>query len=185
MPQDFWSARYLAPIFWLAPISLAPLANALGARRLLVVLAPYLLGCVIAGWLGFGAVSRSFPFVPPRAVAQEVQDRALLDLLRAEKIKAGAANYWLAYRLTYLWNEEVTLIPLNPLASRYAPYVDRFEQAPRVALIFDPAEPRDTPAEYVQAIERAGWHIRGEQAGTYQVLVVEKTPQVPTNRGTR
>ena len=66
----------------------------------------------------------------------------LADALRAEGVRYAAAQYWLAYRLTFLFDEDPVVVPLAEADDRYRPYRDGFEAAPVVAYVFHPSEPR-------------------------------------------
>ena len=53
MPADLLSARYLAPIIWLAPFTLAPAAHALGPRWFAVAIAPFVVAVGVGGWYAY------------------------------------------------------------------------------------------------------------------------------------
>lgn len=134
-PRDLWAARYLAPILWAAPFALVPAARRLGARRLLVALAPYLLATIVGSWLSFGPyVQGILPVRDARGSATE--EAALGAALRERGVRYGAAQYWLAYRLTFLWHEAPIVVPFDPGTDRYAPYRAGYAAAPVVAYIY-------------------------------------------------
>ena len=164
-PIDLWAARYLAPLIWAAPFALAPAARLLGGRRFLLALAPYALATIVGSWLSFG------PYVQgPRPVhaARGVDGAGALGAaLRARGVEYGAAQYWLAYRLTFLWRESPIVVPTDPYSDRYAPYRRGYEAAPVVAYIYatdglrGSAEPcegwlRETGARY-ERVTTAGF----------------------------
>ncbi|MBI3183478.1 MAG: glycosyltransferase family 39 protein [Myxococcales bacterium] len=144
MPVDIWSARYLAPLFWTAPFALAPAAYLLKRWAFCAALSPYLLVAAIGGWMSYGNfVSGPLPVLDARGKAED--EDALGEFLRQRGIKYGAAQYWLAYRLTFIFRENPTVVPLNPGEDRYPPYRRGFEQADELAFIFHPSEPRALP----------------------------------------
>ncbi len=154
-PQDMWAARYLAPIVWAAPFALVPTARALGARRCLPVLAPYIVAAAVGGWLSFGPyVQGPLPVRDARGVAAE--EATLGAALRARGVTHAAAQYWLAYRLTFLWNEAPIVVPLDPATDRYHPYHHAYEEAAIVAYIFDTTDPRAAIAPCAESLRAAG-----------------------------
>jgi len=147
MPADMWSARYLAPIVWFSPFALAPVALWLRPRRFAWALAPYVITAAVGGWLSYGFyVKGPLPRFDARGVAEEEQEVARV--LRERGVTAGAAQYWLSYRLSFLFEENPTVMPLDPGEDRYPPYREAFERAPKVAFIFHPSEPRAQPDPY-------------------------------------
>lgn len=170
VPVDMWGARYLAPMIWFAPLALAPAAHLLGRRWFPPALAPYLASAAVAGWLGYGPYVRGpWPVLSPRGAA--VEEAALGEALRARGVRHAAAQYWLAYRLTFLWGEDPVVVPLDPREDRYPPYQDAFRRASTVAYLFHPSEPRARP-EPVEALLRAQGipHQRIEVAGFTAIL---------------
>jgi len=134
-PVDLWASRYLAPILWAAPFALAPAARLLGGRRFLLALAPYVLATIVGSWLSFGPYVQGVrPVHDARGAATE--EAALGAALRARGVQYGAAQYWLAYRLTFLWQETPIIVPNDPGSDRYAPYRAGYDAAPVVAYIF-------------------------------------------------
>jgi hypothetical protein len=134
MPADLLSARYLAPIVWLAPFTLAPAAYPLGVRWFAGLIAPLVVAIGIGGWYAFVPyVQDGVPVRDPRGVARD--ESVLADALRAEGIHHAAAQYWLAYRLTFLFDEDPVVVPTVDADDRYRPYRDGFAAAPVVAYV--------------------------------------------------
>lgn len=145
MPSDQWSARYLAPMVWMAPFAVAPLLAVLRSwRRAALALAPYAISAAVAGWLEYGlGVRGPLPVREPRAILDG--ERKVQALLRERGVHHGVAHYWLAYRLTFLMDEDPIVIPFSPGDDRYTPYRQEVDRAGTVAYIFHPSEPRATP----------------------------------------
>jgi hypothetical protein len=100
-PVDLWSTRYLAPIVWSLPFSLAALAGAVRPRTLAGLLAPYLVVAAVGGWLGYGSyVDGLLPRLDDRGSGRN--EIALGEFLRQRGYEHGYADYWLAHRLTFL-----------------------------------------------------------------------------------
>ena len=133
-PSDLWTTRYLGPVIWSLPFSLAALASAVRPRRLLALLAPFLMVAAFAGWLSYGSGAPS-NFDSRRARQAEVE---LGEFLRQRGYTHGYAPYWLAYHLTFLWTENPLIAPLD--SDRYPPYTEATERARKKAFIFDPNE---------------------------------------------
>jgi hypothetical protein len=47
------------------------------------------------------------------------------------------ADYWSAYRLTFLFREAIPVVPLHETQDRYPPYRDTYAHAKTVAYVFD------------------------------------------------
>jgi hypothetical protein len=171
MPVDMWSVRYLSPILWISPFALAPAAFLLRGRSLALLLGPYLLSAAVAGWLSWGDSTRAIlPTLTARGKAAE--ERELGAYLRGKGIEAGAAQYWLAYRLTFLFHEKPVVIPLNPGEDRYEPYRRKFAMAPIKVYIFHPSEPRAIPEPYEASFRRTGVHFERTVVSGFTLLIV-------------
>ena len=154
--HDMWAARYLAPIVWLAPFALAPLAYLLTTRGIGVVLAPYLTVAAMGGWLSFGHyVNGPLPRLDPRGQAKDELEVA--SFLRSRQVEAASAQYWLSYRLTFLYQENPIVVPLAD--DRYPPYRDMFNRASRVAYVFHPSEPRARPEQVLPSLVAQGGRV--------------------------
>jgi hypothetical protein len=162
-PVDLWASRYLAPITWAAPFALAPAARLLGGRRFLLALAPYVLATIVGSWLSFGPYVQGLrPVHDARGAATE--EAALGAALRERGVQYGAAQYWLAYRLTFLWQEAPIIVPTDPGSDRYPPYREGYETAPAIAYIFTTDALRGSPEPC------EGW-LRGAGARYERVTV--------------
>ncbi len=173
MPADLLSARYLAPIVWLAPFTLAPAAHALGTRWFAVGIAPLVVAIGIGGWYAYAPyVQNGIPVRDPRGVAQD--EVVLADALRARGIHYAAAQYWLAYRLTFLFEEDPVVVPLAVADDRYRPYRDGFAAAPVVAYVFHPSEPRVRPEAVEAQLDAERATYRREEIAGFTVLLVQR-----------
>ena len=168
-----WSSRYLAPIFWLSPFTLAPLAFALEPRRLALVHGPYLVTALLGGWLSYGLfVDGPLPRTDPRAVGAE--ERVLQRELLAAGVHDARAHYWLAYRLTFLFEENPVVVPLDRGDDRYPPYQRRVDAAPAYALVFHPSEPRGVPEPYEAELHASGTSYERKEVAGFTVLFIRK-----------
>src|SRR2546430_7462393 len=174
MPYDAMAVRYLAPVIMAAPCALAPAAWMLGGRRFTVALSPYLAAAAIAGWLAYGARigAYGFPVHSGRGAAEE--EMQLGAELRAMGIHAAAADYWLAYRLSFLWSEDPVVANIDGW-ERMPAYRAAVNRSPRQALLFHPSVPQTPPERYEARLRQIGiGHQPPEIAGLPGLLLVRQ-----------
>jgi hypothetical protein len=173
LARDVFSSRYLVAILWTAPMALAPALHLLGARWSLTLLSPWLASAAVASALALGlpATLRPLPLDGLNA-----EDRALRDRLRELGVRGGAAQYWVAYRLTYLFEENPILVPLDASEGRYAPYIPLVSSESRLAFVFHPDEPRAQPGDVASRLRRQGLIPQTDRVGRYAVLLVDRPP---------
>jgi hypothetical protein len=169
MVMDHFSMRYLAVLTLMTPFAVAPAARALGKQRLALVLGPHLLASAIAGWVGYG------PFVhgpvPVTETPELHDDYTLRDLLRARQVRYATADYWASYRLTYLFREEIIVVPTNPAEDRYPAYRRAFEAEPVFAYVYDPGRSREELATAERDLVAANGQVERQSAGGLTVLI--------------
>jgi hypothetical protein len=164
-----WSARYLAPVIFAAPFLLAPAQRALG-RWFYPLVVSYLLSATVSGWLAYGDATTG-P-LPARSSSRMDRDVATLrDELRARGVRHGVAHYWLAYRLSFLFEEDPVVVPLDPTEDRYAPHRNAVVAAPEMAFIFHPSEPRARPETVESMLRQDGTRFERMTVGEFTVLV--------------
>jgi hypothetical protein len=172
MAMDHFSMRYLAVLTLMMPFAVMPAARALGTHRFALAFAPHLLASAIGGWVGYG------PFVKgPTPVAETPElrdDYALAALLRARGLRFAMADYWTSYRLTFLFREEIIVVPTNPGEDRYAPYRHAFEAEPSFAYVHDPGRSREDVATAERELVAANEHVEKVQAGGLTVFVTTR-----------
>ena len=172
MVMDHFSMRYLAVLTLMTPFAVAPAAKALGAKRLGLVLGPHLVASAIAGWVGYG------PFVhgalPVTETPELHDDYTLRDLLRARHLRFATADYWASYRLTYLFREEIVVVPTNPAEDRHAEYRRAFEAEPVFAYVHDPGRSREDVTAAERDLVAANAHVERTTAGGLTVFIVQR-----------
>ena len=172
MVMDHFSMRYLAVLTLMTPFAVAPAAHALGAKRFAAFFAPHLLASAIAGWVGYG------PFVHgPLPVAETPElrdDYTLFTMLRARDLRFAMADYWTSYRLTYLFREELVVVPTNAGEDRHAPYRRDLEAAPVFAYVFDPGRSREDLAAAERELTAKNQSVEKVMAGRLTVFVVRR-----------
>lgn len=178
MPLDHFSARYLVAILLGAPFALAPLAAAYGARNVALLVLPYLVSAAVAGWRGYGSEAPGSEQSLEKG--RDRDDEALFDELRRRHIRYGVADYWAAYRLTFLSREEVVVVPWHASQDRYAPYRERVANAPAAAYVYDPLESleslRDREVLFQSGDTEYGSTFETLRVGRYTVFVLERVP---------
>jgi hypothetical protein len=174
MAMDHFSMRYLAVLTLLMPFAVAPAAHAIGRQRFALAFAPHLLASAIGGWVGYG------PFVKgpvPVAETPELRDDyALADVMRARGLRFATADYWTSYRLTYLFREEIVVVPTNAGEDRYPPHRRAFEAAPSFAYVFDPGRSREDLGAAERDLEAANERVERLRAGGLTVFIVTRRP---------
>ena len=119
--------RYL---YLFAPL-LALLAGHVARNRVLVGVVVVLMAVASVGQLstmGDGDSGMASNLPPP------VEMGGLIGALRGERIDAVYADYWIAYRLTFVSREEV--IAMGVPTDRYPPYEQHVRQSPRSAWVY-------------------------------------------------
>lgn len=171
MPVDMWATRYLAPVILMMPFALAPAAHGLGGRRFAVLSAPYLAAAAVGGWLSYGiaCVDGGLPVRSARGTARE--ELEVGRSLRDRHVSYAAAQYWLSYRLTFLFRENPVVVPLNPREDRHRSYRLAFDSVKDVAYIFHPSEPRASPADEERWLKLSGAHYERYRVADFTVFV--------------
>jgi hypothetical protein len=180
MVMDLFSTRYLAAIVLASPFALAPAAVLLRERRAFAALAPYLVSAGLAGWLGFGPFVDGF--LPVRTASGLATDeRRLQEELSRRGVSSALADYWVSYRLTFLYRERLPVVPIHAREDRYAPYRAAFDRAPIVAYVFDPRRSREDLEKEMSELATAPEFSSSERisVGDLTALVLRRGPTPP------
>ncbi len=174
MVMDRFSMRYLAVLTVLLPFAAAPAASLLRARTFALLFVPHLAASAIGGWVGYGPFVHGV--VPVRETPHLRDDYTLLDALRAHGVTYAEADYWTAYRLTFLFHEEVVVVPTNAGEDRHAPYRRAFESAATFAYVYDPGRSRESleEAERNLITHYSSDRVTRAHAGRLTLLVVRR-----------
>jgi hypothetical protein len=180
MVMDRLSARYLVAIVLMAPFALAPLLLILGRRRCALLLSPFLASVAVAGWLNYGDDVAGSHIVLHR---ESASDEALLARqLRDHGLRYGLADYWVAYRLTFLLEEQTIIVPWHEKLDRYAPYRSAVATQTHLAYIYDPWRSKESLEEREAEIKarETEFSPRFEilKAGRYTVLLLQRTHEI-------
>lgn len=177
MVMDHFSMRYLAVLTLMTPFAVAPAAQLLGKRRLGLVLGPHLMASAIAGWVGYGPFVHGI--VPVAETPELRDDYTLRDLLRARHVRYAKADYWTSYRLTYLFREEIIVVPTNPAEDRHAAYRTAFEAEPIFAYVHDPGRSREDVTAVERELVSSSGGVERVTAGALSVFIVRRAAPAP------
>lgn len=111
--NDIHSYRYLMPYWGLMALSAASAIRFMAARSRVAAF------CVAAACLG------AFSYMNVRwfqTLHVDDSDRQIAACLEARGVRAATADYWIAYRMTFLTDERVIVDP--DVNARYRPYTD-------------------------------------------------------------
>ena len=170
--SDIWASRMLYPLILSVPFALAPAAYLFRSWRFPVVLSPYLLMIIVAGWRSYGHFADGWlPAGTPRGTADD--EAELAQALRERGIKYATGQYWLAYRLTFLFNENPIVVPLDS-EDRYPRYKEEFDKASRVAYVFHPSQPWQSPHEYGASLSKQYKSMETLQIKDFKVFIVNR-----------
>jgi predicted nucleic acid-binding protein len=143
MPMDRHASRYLVALVLVLPFMLLVVGNFVGTRWLALMLCPLVASYAVSGWLAYE------PFVDGVRIVDagwEHNEARLLRELSRRGIRFGIADYWAAYRLTFMFQEQVIVVPLHESQDRYAPYRRALSEGSRYAYIFDPLRSEESTA---------------------------------------
>ena len=170
-PSDMWTTRYLGPLFWMAPFALAPLAVRLGSARFAAASAPYLIVAAIGVWHSYGFYVNGL--LPRRYAAEhfEQPEQQVREFLRARGIRYAAADYWLAYRFSFVFQEDPVIEAIDLSQSRHLPYQDAFRAQPVKAWVFHPNWSRTPMESCLNVLRDERVPFSRQQVGAFTVIV--------------
>jgi len=176
--MDMMSARYLVPVLLGFPLVAAPALDRLvrqgrtkpAMALLLLVVAHF----GVAGWRGYGGwLEGGLPHVT--SYGSGADERALLAALQQRGVEAATGDYWVAYRLTFLWEERLP-VPPSYGTERYGPYRQRLASSRKTALIFlpyIPGTPFRVSEPWEERFRREGRRFERLTVGPYTALVLD------------
>jgi hypothetical protein len=169
MPMDRLAARYLVALVLVSPFALAVPAWWLKRHQFLAAMLPIVVASTVSGWIGFEPLVRGLRIVDARWERDEAR---LLKELERRGIRHAIADYWAAYRLTFMFQERVIVVPTHASQDRYPAYREAFLGAPRYAYLYDRSRSGES-RETVQARTRHGLRERFE-VGSFEAFVMER-----------
>jgi hypothetical protein len=172
MVMDHFSMRYLAALTLMLPFASVPAAQLLGGARFGLLIAPHLVAAALGGWVGYGPFIRNG--IPVSETPELRDDYSLYEALRARGITHGSADYWVSYRLTFLFQERVVIVPNNTNEDRYAPYRRAFEAEPVFAYVYDPGRSRENIGDVEKTLTSENASVEKTQVGKLTLFVVAR-----------
>ena len=180
------SGRYFLPMA--APLALVAASMILSVHRFTAQ--PYLLVLLVVSAHIWGTLQCAFQF-PPGLTTQFYEpsiidhraDGELIRFLKQEGETRGYSNYWVAYPLAFLSQEELVFVPrlpyhdsnslpqeliYTPRDDRYRPYTEMVEQSQRVAYITTRAPGLDR--YLVEQFTALGINWQEKQIGDFHVF---------------
>lgn len=169
MPMDHYSSRYLVALVLVTPFFFAPMACRLRPWVTMAVMTPLLVSFGLCGWLGYEPCVAGVRIVDTHWSENEEQ---LEQELVRRGIAVATADYWAAYRLTFMLREKVKVVPIHEHQDRYLPYRQAFEHASRYAYIYDHRR-SDESLQSAQANAARG-RTEHFSVGYFDVFIVER-----------
>jgi len=167
MSSDSHSARYLAVMIWSFPFVLVPLAYRINQKVYSGLMVLYLVPMMAAGWLSASAA------IPHLGNEGEVRD-----YLRSEGVRYAKAPYWLSYRLSFLFEENPTVIPVNEWEDRYFPYRHAANQEKRMAEITHSEMAGRSLQDILKECEVLHRNCETKRIGKFMIVIYPQTPSL-------
>lgn len=187
------TGRYLLPLHLPVAVAFSAMLSAAWRRRPKAAAALFLLVISFYGLQVWRAAALSDGLTTqfdPLTRFDNSHDDALIDFLRAEDEKLGYTNYWVAYRIAFLSQEEIIYAPMLPykLDLSYAPtdlrypaYRQQVAEGSKNALILTYNPPFQLKLEETLASLAVGYSLR--TIGPYRVYYSLSRPVFPWQLG--
>ena len=172
MVMDHFSARYLVSMLLLLPFALAPVAFKLREWRFAACLAPYVASSAIGGWVAFA------PATSGLAIRSGLSrdDEAMGERLRTLGVHVAMADYWVAYREAFLFQENPIVVPSHAAQDRYRPYRERFAREGEYAYLVDRWRSEEPEKAVQERLELSGARYERIEVGDLVAFVVHASP---------
>ncbi|WP_394839003.1 hypothetical protein LVJ94_19115 [Pendulispora rubella] len=173
MVMDQFSARYLVAMLLFLPWAFAPVAHRAKGWRFGMYAAPYLASAAIGGWVAYA------PAVSGLAVRTGLSrdDEAMGEKLRALGVRVAMADYWVAYRETFLFRESPIVVPSHLAQDRYRPYRDVFAREREYAYLVDRWRSEEPEATVAERLALSGARYDRIEVGDLVAFVVHAPPE--------
>ena len=173
MVMDSFSMRYLAAVALVMPFVAAPIAARIGRGRFLGLWAPYVATSALCGWLTFTPyVDGPFPVRDPAASGAAEQELAAG--LAERGVTHAVADYWAAYRITFVTGEKLTVVPLHDTQDRHAAYREALERSDKFAYVYDPRRSGEDEAATVREYAATYDTIGGIDTGSLRAVILAR-----------
>jgi hypothetical protein len=184
MVMDEFSMRYLAAIALVMPFVATPLALRLEPKRFFPLYAPFVATSALCGWLTFTPyVNGAFPARDPSATGEP--ENALAAQLAERGVSHAIADYWVAYRTTFVTREGLVVVPLHASQDRRGSYRNDFESAEKFAYVFDSTRSGEDEAATAQEYEKTYETVDRVGAGNLRAIIFARTGAAARTRASR
>jgi hypothetical protein len=188
------TGRYFVPLYTPLTVFGAAAIVALSRRtRWGTVLLALLLAFNLWGtWKGASSEEKLTAQYDPRLQYGNVYDDALIAFLLEQGVGRGYTNYWIAFKIAFLSEEQVILAPLLPHKrgdeaipsdTRYPPYVDAVAAADQVAYVTGNQPELDRLLR--QGFAQQAVTYREHEIGAYRVFYDLSEAVAPSDLGLR
>lgn len=170
---DAPSARYLVPILLGFPLLAGAVMSAPAAQGMRFATSAVWLVAVhfaLAGWFGYHQWTDGV--VPVRTeYGQGAHERALGEALKARGVRTALADYWISYRLTMIYEEQIHVVPFE--GDRFEPLRRNLDAHGPPAVIFSQRHPTSftTREETERSFADRGISFERLAFGPYQAIV--------------
>jgi hypothetical protein len=133
--------------------------------------APVVVSFFVNGWLGYEPCVKGHRIVDTQSTRSEAW---LKDELARRSIRHAVADYWAAYRLTFLFGESTLVVPIHEKQDRYSPYRKAVKRATRFAYIYDRKRSLESLQTVMSRVDRGlAEHF---EVGDFDVYILESPP---------
>jgi hypothetical protein len=170
MVMDAFSMRYLAAIAIVLPFLAISVARRLGRARFTMLFAPYVATSALSGWITLAPYTDGPRVVRERA-ASGAPEAELEERLAKYGVTHAIADYWAAYRITFVTQERLVVVPLHEKQDRHAEYRNAFERAARVAYVYDPLRSGEDESSTARELEASLLPIDHVSTGSFRAVI--------------
>lgn len=171
---DVWSSRYLAPVYWLLPFAIAVVAEQVRFSTAAVVIGLFAVSTAHSRVRALpDHFANGLPQLAPTSWSGEIEP--LRTVLREQRVEALLGQYWMAYRLGFLLNDEW---PVSAWAAddRYPAYRAAWRAAKVRAYVFHPDETRLTAQAVRARMKQTNVPFEEMKVGRFTLLIERRDP---------
>jgi len=151
MASSIHSVRYLTPFVFGIPFALMPAFWKVRTRTVFISLTPFLFGIGVGGWHQYGPLVQGIrPVRDPGSWVATANEMG--EWIRGQKVRYGWSEYWVSYQLTFLYQENPTIIP-EDVFNRYPTYSERADHETTLVQVFTPKDDMFRDVEFLKKHE--------------------------------
>lgn len=165
MASDVWSVRYLLPLLYALPYMMLPLAMARRHTVFVVTTLLILFPMSVGSWRQMSPMTSGM-----RVVVDPISfKRDAIEIkreLETKRVMHGFSDYWIAYQLSFLFQNELMIVPFAPGADRFGPYREEVLKQKEVFFLISSRNP-EGPEPFVEAEKKKGTYLEHFQRGQF------------------